>query len=88
MTTITATYSKKHTTGSSTWDLDQLGIDPESVEDFDIKWDKLTVWFKDEEVEDTEYSPTYPVSVFDEDNGHEWIKHPIDIITDLVLEAA
>jgi len=79
MATITATYSPKHTTGSSTWDLDQLGIDPTAIEDYDIKWDKLTVWFKDEDLEEEEYLPTTAVAVFDEDNGHEWIKHPVKI---------
>ena len=80
MKTITATYSKKHTTGVSVWDLEQLGIDPNSVEDYDIKWDKLTVWFKDEDLEEQEYFPTQAVEVYDQDNGHEWIKHPVKIL--------
>lgn len=83
MTTITATYSPKHTTGISVWDLEQLGVDPNSIEDYDIKWDKLTIWFKDEELEEEEYFPTQAVEVFDQDNGHEWIKHPVEVITDM-----
>jgi len=81
MTAIHATYSKKHTTGSSTWDLNLLGIDLAAVEDYDVKWDKLTVWFKDEDREEQEYLPTQAVAVFDEMNGHEWIKHPVKVTT-------
>jgi hypothetical protein len=85
MATITATYSTKHTTGASTWDLEQLGVDPNAIEDYDIKWDKLTIWFKDEDLEEEEYFPTHAVVVFDDVNGHEWIKHPEEIITDLEI---
>jgi hypothetical protein len=80
MTTIIATYPKRHTTGESRWDLNQLGINLNDVEDYEIKWDRLTVYFKDEDREEEQYSPTSAVAVFDEDNGHEWIKHPVKIL--------
>ena len=81
--TITAFYSTKHTTGASLWDLDDLDIDPADIEEIDIKWDTLTIWFKNHDRESEEFDATYPVSVFDEDNGHEWIKHPKKIETTL-----
>ena len=80
MKTIIAKYLKHYTTGESRWDLDQLGINLNDVEDYEIKWDKLTVYFKDEDRDNERYLPTQAVEVYDEDNGHEWIKHPVKIL--------
>jgi hypothetical protein len=87
MSIITATYSKQHTTGISVWNLDQLGINISDIKDFDIKWDILTISFKDEDLEEEEYSPTSPVSVYDEDNGHEFIKHPESVEANFTIVA-
>jgi hypothetical protein len=78
MTTITATYSRKHTTGLSVWDLDQLGIEPNSIESYYIKWDKLHITFKDLDRAEFITYPTGPeVESYDNENGHEWVKYPI-----------
>jgi hypothetical protein len=78
MATITATYSKKHTTGLSIWNLDKLGIDPKSIESYYIKWDKLHITFKDEDrAELITYPNEVEVESFDDVNGHEWVKYPM-----------
>ena len=77
MNYIKAKYSLRHTTGESVWDLDQLNIDVKDIQDFEVKWNKLTVWFFDDEREAETFLPNILcASIYDEINGHEYIKHP------------
>ena len=89
MNYIKARYSKRHTTGLSVWNLDELGIAPAEIKDYNIKWDKLTIYFKDEERDAEDFFPTGPeVESFDNVNGHEWVKYPMSIKANFKMEAA
>lgn len=73
----------KYASGQSVWDLDQLGIDPAAIDDYDIKWDTLTIWSGDQE---QEYAPTAAVAVYDCDQS--WIKHPVSVEASFTIRNA
>ena len=86
MATITAKYSKRHTTGMSVWDLEKLGVDTNSIESYYIKWDKLYIDFKDRSTELISYPNVVEVESYDNINGHEWVKYPMSIKASFKIE--